>query len=686
MAGIKISELSNLDTIVGTEEVPVISAGSNYKVSLNEILGSSSSVVYSSNYPTADALNTKITSIAGAKIVLMDGNVDVESDVLTLPSGVIIYGLGGYFYDGEVVGDDTVLINTINKVFETTAFTSGTWIADCVYPEQFGALGDGTTNDAFAFQHAASLVNQTQCKAILKLLGKTYLLNPGSDQPTTNGRIILNTPSHTDTFKMEGSGRENTKILNTEQTWCGDLFCSVRASSQDFTTVDKTWYAVDMTNGEGNFVFKDFSIIGTYQGHTDGTSGCNPIGLVAPHSIIVERVDIINSGNRAITFESHDYGDLCKYIRYKDVYIKDTWKNALMFNQMGDDYEIYLENIIIDGYNLVANAGGAYVGNNTGIDFIDNESSSSSVTLKNVIIKNGYAQSLRFRNANYIEVDNLSIYNIEIKDESSGTFSYMIQFDTHSVDRPKWHLSNISISDITHNETIANYAIYGKFEGMIINNLKLKNLDYGFKNSSSAPDISINGVHADTILGIFPADLLGVRLNNVVLKSSNITPLIKWSGISRMKVANVDRLDDLNYTDKLEYYFNAEISAPDNLPYGWYSTIYSLLLPYSKVFLIPNVGLRIIMTSLDVSAQVFKLIKKIALTAGSDYQVRSKLVAINSGTSVSIYINETSVLTLSDTNEGTSSSFTATGDSTLEIGGTSFRGDFIIEYVIVELV
>ena len=150
-------------------------------------------------------MQAKLDAIAAAtkKVIILDADVDLASGVLTLPANTRIVPSGGSFSDGEVVGNKSEIEPIPFKLFETNAFTSGTWMSNVIYPEQFGAKGDGITNDAFAFQHAANFVTQTNCDATFEMLAKTYLLNPGSVFESSNGRIFLHTLSTSQTFKLK---------------------------------------------------------------------------------------------------------------------------------------------------------------------------------------------------------------------------------------------------------------------------------------------------------------------------------------------------------------------------------------------------------------------------------------------------------------------------------------------------
>lgn len=112
---------------------------------------------------------------------------DLNGNEIIVPAGCTLNFQGGSFSNGTIVGQNTAIISPIVKIFNTTATVNnnvvtlsgvkltGTWNIEGLYPEYFGAVGNGTTDDTNAIQCATTLaatINLPVC-----FLGKSYLVN-----------------------------------------------------------------------------------------------------------------------------------------------------------------------------------------------------------------------------------------------------------------------------------------------------------------------------------------------------------------------------------------------------------------------------------------------------------------------------------------------------------------------------
>ena len=73
------------------------------------------------------------------------------------PPGVTLLFEGGSFSGVELEGNNTKIIGPFDKFFDPSVDLSGTFVAETFYPEWFGAVGDGITNDYKALNTACQL-------------------------------------------------------------------------------------------------------------------------------------------------------------------------------------------------------------------------------------------------------------------------------------------------------------------------------------------------------------------------------------------------------------------------------------------------------------------------------------------------------------------------------------------------
>lgn len=77
-------------------------------------------------------------------------DIDLGGTTLTLPANCTLDFQGGSFSNGTIVGSNTKIIAGLQKIFNSDIILSGAWNIEKAYPEWFGAVGDGITNDTTA--------------------------------------------------------------------------------------------------------------------------------------------------------------------------------------------------------------------------------------------------------------------------------------------------------------------------------------------------------------------------------------------------------------------------------------------------------------------------------------------------------------------------------------------------------
>ncbi len=112
--------------------------------------------------------------LTGSHIVIdqaYEGNVRVASTGATL-----VFKSGGKFKNGTLQGNQVTLVfeNPVQCVFENVMF-NGTFLCPYFHPEQFGAVGNGTTDDTLALQYCLIGAVDAHVNRVV-LLPKTYLI------------------------------------------------------------------------------------------------------------------------------------------------------------------------------------------------------------------------------------------------------------------------------------------------------------------------------------------------------------------------------------------------------------------------------------------------------------------------------------------------------------------------------
>lgn len=128
--------------------------------------------------------NVNIDKDGNAKNILTQGMIDKENTIyeirydfdlndgeITIPEDCVLDFQGGSFSNGVLIGNDTSIKTTIDKIFDISIKIEGTWNINECYPEWFGAIGDGITDDTKAINSTLAAFTTT------KLLRKTYLVN-----------------------------------------------------------------------------------------------------------------------------------------------------------------------------------------------------------------------------------------------------------------------------------------------------------------------------------------------------------------------------------------------------------------------------------------------------------------------------------------------------------------------------
>ena len=217
-----ISVISS-QTVFELTEVPISTLGYSIVTNLNDF----------------DALISNSTQ--GSWIILEDFALDSNK---TIPSGVTLTFNGAVISGAfTITGDDTAISANLVKIFETDVLFSGTWNVTQIFPEWFGSVKDGVTNDTDAVKSTIQFsVNQrTTIHGTVKRGSSTirfgsgiYLINSGtlSNYSGSDIRGLV----------FEGDGMYNTSILLAGD---GDFFEFTDPLKQHFSVFSKIGFYGD---------------------------------------------------------------------------------------------------------------------------------------------------------------------------------------------------------------------------------------------------------------------------------------------------------------------------------------------------------------------------------------------------------------------------------------------------------
>ena len=157
-------------------------------------------IVDGKNILTQDMVNSSNT------IYIIQYDYDLNGQTITIPEGCVLQFEGGSLSNGTLHGSNTSIITGISYIFNNIAF-DGDWKVPFIYPEYFGAKGDGVTDDRNAIQKSLD----SDISNTIKLLQKTYIIksyitleehNYGIVIPTRKILLGSNTSNYTKDSKI----------------------------------------------------------------------------------------------------------------------------------------------------------------------------------------------------------------------------------------------------------------------------------------------------------------------------------------------------------------------------------------------------------------------------------------------------------------------------------------------------
>ncbi len=136
---------------------------------------------------------------------------DLSGKSINIPEGCTLLFNGGTLSNGKVIGRNTFVDAKLVKVFNSNLVLSGSWNAKDAYPQWFGALGNGSTDDTEAIQKTINVFSN------VSFVKGTYIFSSqievggdktisGVEEMQNNGNVILRTRSNITCLKFVGNG------------------------------------------------------------------------------------------------------------------------------------------------------------------------------------------------------------------------------------------------------------------------------------------------------------------------------------------------------------------------------------------------------------------------------------------------------------------------------------------------
>lgn len=135
-----------------------------------------SKVKYIKQTNTIDVLNIMFSH--SNVIYKVCADIDLGGGTLTIATGSILDFQGGSFSNGTIVGHNIRIKAGLQKIFNSDIILTGTWNVEESYPEWFGAVGDGVTNDTIALTKCINYFTVTSLSA------RTYITDQIDNIPS----------------------------------------------------------------------------------------------------------------------------------------------------------------------------------------------------------------------------------------------------------------------------------------------------------------------------------------------------------------------------------------------------------------------------------------------------------------------------------------------------------------------
>lgn len=116
-------------------------------------------------------------------------NFDLNEEKIEIPTNCVLKFIGGTLSNGIIQGNNTLIKTEANQIFNINLSLSGSWSNRTLFPEFYGAKGDGKSNDTEFIQKCISVLNNIG-GGVIRLSAKTYRITQLDLTKSTNIDII----------------------------------------------------------------------------------------------------------------------------------------------------------------------------------------------------------------------------------------------------------------------------------------------------------------------------------------------------------------------------------------------------------------------------------------------------------------------------------------------------------------
>ena len=147
-----------------------------------------------------------------------------------------------------ITGTNTIIDAGIQQIFNLSSggTISGSWNIEKVYPQWFGAKGDGITDDRQSIQYAIDFLNAEGGKIIIPFTGNAYILN--SEHPSHVGHALyinkINVIIESNAGEVDKDTFRLTKSSMTSVIYCSGNVKGLQLTNLSINANDKADYAV----------------------------------------------------------------------------------------------------------------------------------------------------------------------------------------------------------------------------------------------------------------------------------------------------------------------------------------------------------------------------------------------------------------------------------------------------------